>query len=263
MEPMTKAADSKERQDFQNERYLTPSAMPASTAQRAAAEQRAESLPGQIAARRDPTSFLALPAEVRLIIYRLLFRHLTVTLRRQHQRPSAGPWNIMRTCQLCNMESLPIFYDLVTIKLQHEMFTHVLRSRVGAQNLARVRSLEIARYEAVGNILASRLPSSLKSLYFDWNFERHIFHAIELSGPGDGDIEAFEGLLLLWRHLFNSSVKQIWSQNHDLRIYLHVRVGLLPEDSSEVQRYVKIRAELVKHNQEEWSWGPIKKIVDH
>lgn len=143
MEPVTEAVESKERQDFQNERYLKHSVMPASAPAEA---QQAESLPGQLPAKRDATSFLTLPAEKRLMIYRLLFRHLTVTLRGQHQKPSAGPWNIMPTCQPCNMESLPIFYDVFTIKLQHEMFIHVLQSRVGAQNLARVRSLEIAGY---------------------------------------------------------------------------------------------------------------------
>ena len=211
MEPVTKAH----------------SAIPTSTAQRAAAEQQAKNILGQRAARCDSIPFLTFPAEVRLMIYRLQFRHLTVTLRRQHQKPSAGPWNIMRTCQLCNMEGLPIFYDLATIKLQHEMFIHVLRSRVGAQNLARVRSLEIGGYkEAVGSILASRLPRSLKSLCLDWSCGRHFYYATGLSGPSDSDIE---GLLLLRRQLFNSSVKQIWSLNHNLRIYLHTRVGSLAE----------------------------------
>ncbi len=54
-------------------------------------------------------SFLALPNDVRLMIYRLLSVNLAVTPRRAEQLPK-GPWHIMRTCQLCHPECLPICY---------------------------------------------------------------------------------------------------------------------------------------------------------
>ncbi len=222
-----KAVDSTQRQDIQNERYLNHSAMPASITQRAAAEQQTESPSGQYIVRDNRTSFLTLPAEIRLLIYESLFCHLTVTLRRRYQNPSEGPWNIIRTCRLCNIESLPIFYDLATIRLQHELFIHVLQSRIGAQNLAQVRSLIIGGYKGpVGGMLASRLPRSLKNLCFDWSSGRHFYYRIGRSGLSDSDIE---GLLRLRRGLLDSSVKQIWSQNHDLRICLDAHVGTWPK----------------------------------
>ena len=266
--------------------------MSASTAQPSpAAAQQAEST-SQAEVLRS-ISILMLPFEVRLIIYRLLFVNLIVTVRRAHEEPSEGPWNIMRTCQLFHTECLQIFYDFATIKLHHELFLHLLRAKIGPQNLARIRSLAIAGFkDTIGRGLAAQLPVSLKRLNLIWEGGTLLSHTTPKGHLSDGDIKSLLGVR---RRQLDSIVKQIWSHNHGLQIYLDTYVGNAPspkvcgsivlsspgvrkgatlgnnklmrlvQDAIEVQkrqRYVYLRVELVRQIQEGWSWGPIKRIVD-
>lgn len=172
-------------------------------------------------------SLLGLPAEVRLMIYHQLFADVTVTIRRARQEPTEGPWNILRTCQLCYREGLPVFYDCVTFKLQHELFLHVLSQKIGAQNLARVKSLAVGGYrDEVGTALVARLPTALQK-----------FRIIYETGPDwekdtpEGQLEDrhLQGALKLRKHWMKSCVKQMWSQKPPVRIFVETFVGLAPK----------------------------------
>lgn len=196
-------------------------AKPAQAAQQTGDTAQAESPP-----ERYSTSILVLPTEVRLIIYRQLFSNLIVIVRRAQQEPSEGAWNVMRTCRQCYSECLPIFYDSVTIKLHHELFLYILQKKIGLQNLARIRSLVIAGFkDTVGSALAAQLPRSLTNLYFVWEGGTYFYFSTPEGFLSDDHIE---NLLRARRRDLDSSVKQIWSDNHKLRIYLDAYVGNAP-----------------------------------
>lgn len=203
---------------------------PASTAQPApATQQTGSTLQAESLSEGRSMSILALPTELRLIIYRLLFVDLTLTVRRAQQEPSEGPWNVMRVCQLCYTESLPVFYDSVTIKLHHELCLHVLQRKIGLQNLARIRSLVIAGFKnTLSSGLAAQLPRSLKHLHFIWEGGTFFYFTTPKGRLSDDDIEILLGGR---RHQLNSSVKQIWSHNHHHRIYLDAYVGNAPSST--------------------------------
>lgn len=171
-------------------------------------------------------AFLLLPSEVRLMIYRQLFLNLTVTMRRAEQKESEGPWNIIRTCQLCHIESLPIFYKLTTIKFDHLLSLPVLQERIGAKNMARIQSLAVAGYWGIqSSWLAGKLPKSLRTLYFRWEYGFRYYSRAHNGCLSDDKIAT---LLLLRQNELDSCVKKIRSHDPDLRMFLDANVGNAP-----------------------------------
>lgn len=97
---------------------------------------------------------------------------------------------------------------------------------IGLQNLARIRSLAIAGFkDTVESALAAQLPKSLTNLYFMWEGGTFFYSPTPQVLPSDDETEISLGGR---RYQLNSSVKQIWSLNHDVRIYMDAYVGNAP-----------------------------------
>lgn len=117
---------------------------------------------------RPQSRLLLLPAEVRVMIYRLLFSNLRVTISRSAELHHQGPWNILRSCRTCYIEALTLFYELATISVKHEAYFYVLRRKIGPQKMARLRSLLVRVNNRMGSETAAYFPPTLERLCIEW-----------------------------------------------------------------------------------------------
>ena len=176
---------------------------------------------------------LALPSEVRVMIYHFLFADQIVTLSRSRHTSIPSPQAIMSTCHLSYQESLPIFYDLATISLKHETYLHLLQRMIGDQNMARLRNVSVGGYaHYVTSSIMLPLPSSLKKLYFRWTPRPKLFTASYKAQLDDEEIK----YLLDQRRRQNLGlcVTELWNKNPNLLIYFDAIVLVSYAPSGEV-----------------------------
>jgi hypothetical protein len=134
----------------------------------------------------------------------------------------------MRTCRLCYVEALTIFYESVTVTLKHEAFLYVLKRRIGQHNMARIRTLVVGGFDTtVGSSLALQLPESLQKLYIGWRGGTDSFHGKPHGRVPDSHIRY---LLNGKRLCLNSCVNELWIKNPNLGIWLDAIVGYAPPD---------------------------------
>ncbi len=169
---------------------------------------------------------LRLPTELRFEIYSYLFTGLKISLRRgkvavrDHART---PWQILFTCRKFWIEDLPKFYDLVTVVLPHEMFIHVLKNRIGPQNMFLMRNLEIREaYMIYGGPDGAQLPPLLKKLVL-WEKER-----VRYGTPTplhDLDDETIRRVLRLYsKFKVDDKLVQVLQQNQQLAVFVCVEL---------------------------------------
>lgn len=165
---------------------------------------------------------LRLPAEVRVMIYSLLFSDLRVTIARSAQLPNKGPWNIFLTCRKCCTEALPLFYQLATISVEPEAYVYVLRRKIGQQNMASLRSLSVRVNNRMGSETAALFPATLARLSIEWKSVMALFGTPSKSRLSDEDIH--RTLDSRHRAFLTSCVMELWTKNPRLQIYLNVVV---------------------------------------
>lgn len=167
---------------------------------------------------------LLLPAEVRLMIYYHLFSKRRVTIHRPAEPSHEELCAIIRTCRLCYVEALPIFYESVTVTLKHEAFLYVLKKRAGQHNMARIRSLFVGGFDnADASSLASRMPDSLEKLDIGWTgATNHINYRLPWRDPASHigyHLDATQ------RHFLTSCAKLLWTRFPRLRMRMF---GVVP-----------------------------------
>lgn len=172
--------------------------------------------------KQEPPSritFLLLPPEIRRLIFQILFQNLKVKNHKRDQPKDQYLCCIMRVCRLCGTESLAVFYQSVTIMLQHESFLYVLRSRIGGENMARIRQLFIGRYDStIPTTMVLHLPHSLDKLYLEWT---HRSAGWIMSPTGTySDADMCGKLVQSLRVSFGSCVEALWASNPRLQIFV-------------------------------------------
>lgn len=171
---------------------------------------------------------LSLPAEVRLLIYRLLFSNLRVTVQ-PRQPIYRGPGSIITVCRLFYLECLPIFYELVTIVLKHEAYLYVLRRKIGPHNMARIRSIVIGGFDSlVSKATTLQLPDALEKLCIGWKGGTPSEPgAVDWEWPLSDDFIRTQ-LDESCRQPLDSCMKDLWTKNLGLQIFLEGWIGKVP-----------------------------------
>jgi hypothetical protein len=177
---------------------------------------------------QSKTGFLSLPTEVRVIIYRMLCPPMKVMVR-SRQAIYRGPGAIMCVCRTFAIECTPIFYEKTTFVLLQEAYLHVLKVKIRPQNMARVQSLVIGGFKdywPIGDRFVLEVPSSLKTLCFGWKgaVSDHEIGRMQWTRQ-QNDKSVREELDRICRPTFNNSVKSLWINNPNLRIFLEAWVG--------------------------------------
>jgi hypothetical protein len=88
--------------------------------------------------------------------------------------------------------SLPIFYKPATISLKHEDHLHLLRGKIGGDNMARLRSVAVGGYTcrlSRSETLAMHTPPIIDKLYIEWDgVMPGFFDSTPKSYPKDGSM---------------------------------------------------------------------------
>ena len=173
-----------------------------------------------------PSTFLLLPNELRIMIYRDLFSNMKVTVIGQARLLERGPGAIMRTCRQCYNECFPIFYELATISLKHETYLHVLRRKIGPHNMARLQNVEVGGFKSIPNdIVVVELPATLKKLYLRWESNMG-FEPGTPKGPLNDD--QIRRCIERNRQDFEKVVTKLFEKAPDLHIFFDTVVGHAP-----------------------------------
>ncbi|ERF71131.1 hypothetical protein EPUS_09117 [Endocarpon pusillum Z07020] len=213
-----------------------------------------------------PLCFLHLPTEVRLLVYRHLFSELSVTVASATLSPEQAPWAIFRTCRTCYDESLPIFYELATISLKHEAYLHVLRRKIGPDNMARLQSVALGGFRnMVHKTVVEDLPATLRKLFLGWKGNTAFSNTTPKSHLDDDQMRDF--LEWSFRHYLDPSVGDLLAKAPNLRIFLDTIIGNAPPNmdpaSAGTSRYAVVRVEIVRgQDGEKWSWGHVDRKID-
>jgi hypothetical protein len=176
-----------------------------------------------------PSRFLLLPTEVRLLVYHKLFSNLSVTVASPTQSPDQGPWAIMRTCRTCYNESLPVFYELATISLKHEAYLHVLRRKIGPENMARLQCVVVGGFRnMVHKIVVVELPTTLRKLSLGWKGNTAFYNTTPKSHLNDEQMRDF--LEWTFRQYLDPSVEELFTKAPNLQIFLDTIIGNAPSN---------------------------------
>ena len=177
---------------------------------------------------RSMMHFLRLPAEIRVIIYHHLFANLRVVLRGARNKRRDNPSNIALVCRLCYLESLPIFYNCVTIGLIRGR-RRFLRHKIGAQSFSTIRSIAIpSRGGVLIDYLREQPPISLKTLHLE------CAGRVECGRPKaeePNDEEIRECLYKKWWYLAVPRVPNLWqllAKYPTLNLYLDCWISFSP-----------------------------------